>query len=94
MKRIGKRIASGLLATALALGSAGAASAQAARPVAASTTSGISEERLARLRVALQRYVDEGKLAGAVVHIKQHGRPVFSEAVGWRDRDYQYRSVS
>jgi CubicO group peptidase (beta-lactamase class C family) len=88
MKRIGKRIAAGLLGTALALGSAGPANAQAARPVAASTTtSGISEERLARLRVALQRYVDEGKLAGAVVHIKQHGTPVFSEAVGWRDKE-------
>jgi CubicO group peptidase (beta-lactamase class C family) len=87
MKRIGKRIASGLLATALALGSAGTANAQATRPVAASTPSGISEERLAHLRVALQRYVDEGKLAGAVVHIKQNGTPVFSEAVGWRDKE-------
>lgn len=47
----------------------------------------ISAERLARLRTELQRYVDAGRLAGATVLIQQDGETVFSEAVGWRDKE-------
>jgi CubicO group peptidase (beta-lactamase class C family) len=48
---------------------------------------GISQSRLAVLDATMKRYVEEGKLAGAVVMIHQDGREVFSEAYGWRDRE-------
>lgn len=47
----------------------------------------ISAERLRRLDGLLQAYVDQGRLAGAVVEIRQDGRPVYSSAFGWRDRE-------
>jgi CubicO group peptidase (beta-lactamase class C family) len=53
----------------------------------ASATPGISAERLGRLRAELQRYVDDGRMAGAVMQVRQNGRTVFSEAVGWRDKE-------
>ncbi|HEY7799638.1 MAG TPA: serine hydrolase domain-containing protein [Hyphomonadaceae bacterium] len=48
---------------------------------------GISQERLRNLDQAMKAYIDQGKLAGAVVMIHQDGREVFSEAYGWRDRE-------
>ncbi len=48
---------------------------------------GISQERLKRLDEAMQAYVDQGKLAGAVLRVQQDGRDVFSEAYGWRDKE-------
>ena len=42
-------------------------------------------ERLARLRPALQRYVDEGEVAGAVALILRDGKVVAEEAVGYAD---------
>ncbi|WP_343056998.1 serine hydrolase domain-containing protein [Sphingomonas xinjiangensis] len=56
------------------------------RPLA-EAASKISAARLGSLRAQLQRYVDEGRLAGVVVRIQQGGKVVFSEAVGWRDRE-------
>jgi len=47
----------------------------------------ISQSRLGVLDATMKRYVEEGKLAGAVVMIHQDGREVFSEAYGWRDRE-------
>ena len=35
----------------------------------------------------MKAYVEQGKLAGAVVMIHQDGREVFSEAYGWRDKE-------
>jgi CubicO group peptidase (beta-lactamase class C family) len=87
MNSIATRIASGLLvSTALLSGSVANAQAP-VRAVEAPAASAISTERLGRLRAQLQRYVDEGKLAGAVVRIQQDGKLVFSEAVGWRDKE-------
>ncbi|HSF25346.1 MAG TPA: hypothetical protein VLE20_14060, partial [Blastocatellia bacterium] len=37
---------------------------------------GMSSERLARITPAVQRYIDEGKLAGATVLVERHGRVV------------------
>lgn len=84
-----RKIALGLLAAAVPFGGA-AAQAQAQAPgrtLEAPAPSKVSAERLARLRAQLQRYVDEGKLAGAVVRIQQDGKLVFSQAVGWRDKE-------
>ena len=35
----------------------------------------------------MRKYVDDGKLAGAVLMIHQDGREVFHGAYGWRDRE-------
>lgn len=48
---------------------------------------GISAERLARLSALLKDYVDQGRIAGAVVQIQQDGRTVYADAVGWRDKE-------
>lgn len=48
---------------------------------------GISAERLARLDQALQDYVNQGQIAGAVVRIQRDGRDVYSKAFGWRDKE-------
>lgn len=88
MKWIAGRIASGLLVSAALLSCAGVTHAQTpVRTLEASEASTVSAERLGRLRTHLQRYVDEGRLAGAVVMIQQDGKLIFSEAVGWRDKE-------
>lgn len=48
---------------------------------------GLAADRLSRVDALLQRYVDEGRLAGAVALVLQDGRPVYEKAVGWRDKE-------
>ena len=48
---------------------------------------GMSSERLDRLTGALQEYVDEGRLPGAVAMVLRRGKVVYSEALGHRDRE-------
>lgn len=61
---------------------------RAAAPVAQSREEGrLSAERLASVKGLLQSYVDQGRIAGAVVQIQQDGRTVLSTAVGWRDKE-------
>ena len=48
---------------------------------------GMSAERLARIRPAMQRYVDEGKLAGIITAVARHGKIVHFETYGMADRD-------
>ena len=45
----------------------------------------VSSDRLDRLTSALQQYVDDGQLAGAVALVARHGRVVYHQAVGMRD---------
>lgn len=47
----------------------------------------VSSERLGRLTSALQRYVADQQLAGAVALVARHGRIVYHEAVGLRDME-------
>lgn len=49
--------------------------------------SGFSAQRLARIEQMLRSYVDQGRLVGAVVQIRQGGRDVLTAAVGWRDKE-------
>ena len=42
----------------------------------------MSSARLDRLTVALQRYVDEGRLPGVVAMVLRDGKVVYSEAIG------------
>jgi CubicO group peptidase (beta-lactamase class C family) len=86
MKSMITRVLSAAICTSLITG----CSATHAPPPAvsqATTVGGISAERLARLDEALQDFVNQGQIAGAVVRIQQDGRDVYSKAVGWRDKE-------
>ncbi len=48
---------------------------------------GMSSERLGRITAALERYVAEDRLAGAVIMVLKDGNVVYSKAVGHRDRE-------
>jgi CubicO group peptidase (beta-lactamase class C family) len=46
---------------------------------------GMSTEKLAKVVPALQEFVDDQKVAGAIVIIARHGRIVLHDRVGWSD---------
>ena len=48
---------------------------------------GLSASRLERLTEALEGFVDDGQLAGAVALVVRHGKVAYLEAVGHRDRE-------
>ncbi len=48
---------------------------------------GLSSPRLQRLTDAMQAYVQQGRLAGAVTLVARRGKVVYLEAVGQRDRE-------
>ena len=50
-------------------------------------TIGLSSARLNRLTEALQDYVDDGRLAGAVAIVARQGQIAYLEAVGHRDKE-------
>jgi CubicO group peptidase (beta-lactamase class C family) len=57
-------------------------------PVQADTLrNGFSVERLARVDALLDRYVDDGQLAGIVALVLRDGKPVYERAVGWADKE-------
>lgn len=56
-------------------------------PITNDAPHGLSQTRLQVLDATMKKYVDDGKIAGAVVMIQQDGRDVFSNAYGWRDRE-------
>ena len=58
-----------------------------ARAGAQDAINGFDPARLTRVDSALQRYVDEGRVAGAVALVMREGRVVYERAVGWADRE-------
>ena len=48
---------------------------------------GLAADRVGRIDALLQRYVDEGRLAGAVAFVLRDGQPVYERAVGWSDKE-------
>jgi CubicO group peptidase (beta-lactamase class C family) len=78
-------LARGLLALAVLI-MGGTAAAQSLRPASPDSV-GLSAERLERLNDALQAYVDNGELAGAVTLVARRGRIAYFEAFGNRDRE-------
>jgi CubicO group peptidase (beta-lactamase class C family) len=54
---------------------------------AAAPQAGLSAERVARIDRALQRYVDENRIAGIVALVLRDGQPVYERAVGWSDKE-------
>jgi CubicO group peptidase (beta-lactamase class C family) len=65
--------------------------AAAARPPtsapAAPSAKAFAPDRLARIDTFLQRYVDEGRVGGAVALVLRDGRPVYERAFGWSDKE-------
>ena len=62
------------------------------RPLTASPTAtpeevGLSSERLERISSAIQKSVDDGRIAGGVSLVARHGKIVYLQAVGMADRD-------
>src|SRR5258708_7290152 len=47
----------------------------------------IAPERLTRIDRAIQQYVDEERIAGAVALVLQDGKPVYDRAFGWSDKE-------
>ena len=78
-----------LVATAVLVGSwVGTAAAQG--PAAARAEAhGFDPERLGRIETALQQYVDDGQVAGAVALVLRDGEVVYEQTVGWIDREAQ-----
>jgi CubicO group peptidase (beta-lactamase class C family) len=48
-------------------------------------TVGFCSKRLANIHPWMQKYVDEGKLSGAITMVARHGQVVFCESLGYRD---------
>jgi CubicO group peptidase (beta-lactamase class C family) len=76
-----RRLLLALLVLALAAPPLRAEAPPLARPEAVS----LSAERLQRLRAGMQRYVDEGKVAGIVTYVARNGRVAHLEAFGKAD---------
>ena len=60
---------------------------QAASPMAKPEEVGLSSERLARIASAIQKSVDDGRIAGGVSLVARHGKIAYFQAVGMADRD-------
>ena len=54
-------------------------------PLASPASAGLSTDRLARIRPAMQAYVDDGRAAGVMTLVARRGQVVHWDAVGLRD---------
>lgn len=70
-------------------GSGAIADTGAGLPMAAPEDVGMSSERLDRIGVAMQRYIDDGLVPGTVTLVARHGKIVHLEARGYRDVENQ-----
>ena len=50
-------------------------------------SAGFAADRLEKIRPMLQRYVDEGSIAGVVTLVMRNGTVVHQSAVGWADKE-------
>ena len=71
----------------LSLAVPSAAQAQAQRTITPANQAAFAPDRLARIDTVFQRYVDEGRIGGAVVLVLRDGRPVYERAFGWSDKE-------
>jgi CubicO group peptidase (beta-lactamase class C family) len=56
-------------------------------PPASAGQSAFAADRLARIDAFFQRYVDESRIAGAVVLVLRDGKPAYERAFGWSDKE-------
>ena len=76
------------LAFAAFIAATAALTAQTAKPrTAVSSTALLPAERVERIDRALQRYVHENRIGGAVALVLRDGQPVYERAVGWSDKE-------
>jgi CubicO group peptidase (beta-lactamase class C family) len=76
------------LAFAAFIAATAALTAQTAKPRTAISAKGLlPAERVERIDRALQRYVDENRIGGAVALVLRDGEPVYERAVGWSDKE-------
>jgi CubicO group peptidase (beta-lactamase class C family) len=61
--------------------------APAARKAAPSAAATLSAERLKRIDRVLQKYVDDGQVAGVVALVLRDGKPAYERAFGWSDKE-------
>jgi len=59
----------------------------AATPTASPNELGLSSQRLERIGAAIQRSIDEGRIAGAVSLVARHGKIAYLKAFGMADRE-------
>ena len=71
-----------------------AAQERAAPAMPAGRPSTLSAERVARIDRALQQYVDENRIAGAVAYVLRNGQPIYERAVGWSDKEADRRMTT
>ena len=80
-------VAGTIVAAALLLSNTGVRGADLADlPRATPEEVGMSSERLGRVSALMQRYIDDGQVAGTVTLIARHGKIAHLEAQGWRDK--------
>jgi len=79
MKRISMLIALGFVACSCL--------AETPLPTATPESQGVSSERLERLGDAMQGYVDRNEVAGFVCLVARHGKVVYHESIGFRDKE-------
>src|SRR5688572_5054607 len=48
---------------------------------------GFSVERLGRVDALVDTYINDGRVAGAVVLVLRDGKPVYERAAGWADKE-------
>lgn len=84
-RQVGRRSAALALALSIVASVAPSSTPAQELPSGRPEDSGMSSERLGRVTTALQRYVDEGRLPGAVAMVLRDGRVVYHEAVGNQD---------
>lgn len=56
-------------------------------PITTPEIVGVSSERLQRLPAAMQRYIDDNKLAGTVSLIARDGRVIHKQSQGWKNKE-------
>ena len=75
-----------VLVSIIALWTAAAAWAQ-GLPAAPPESVGMSAQRLARIGDAFRKEIDQGKLPGAVFLVARKGKLVYSDAIGFQDKE-------
>ncbi|MFM7633215.1 MAG: serine hydrolase domain-containing protein [Betaproteobacteria bacterium] len=56
-------------------------------PTATPQSQGMSKERLARVRGAIEAEINNSRMPGAVVLVARRGAVVHAESLGWQDKD-------
>ena len=79
---------------AIVLSASGLLSAQSSQAPQTAIHPRVDSSRLSRIDRALQLYVDENRVAGAVALVLQDGQPIYERAVGWSDKEAGRRMTS